>query len=182
VAIAHIENIFANVSQLFTKAALTRTSRDSQILNANVQNAYEMIVTDIISSMHARFGNLALSHHVRSQLTLLNQRSRSFNRSDIIVMPEDQYQVMQILGMYLGSSEERKWPYFFLTGPAGTGKTYVTRMILNMLDQKREKYLLLAPTGDAAQNIGGRTIHSALRIRGSHRAYLTLAHEDPDLL
>jgi hypothetical protein len=55
-------------------------------------------------------------------------------------------------------------------------------MILNMLDQRKEKYLLLALTGVAAQNIGGRTIHSALHIRGSHRTYLTLAHEDPDLL
>jgi hypothetical protein len=116
-------------------AALTRAGRDSQILNNNIQNAYDVLVTDIVSSMQTRFGNHALSHHVRSQLHLLHQRSRAFNQSDIIIMPEDQYRVLQILGMYLGSSVGRKWPYFFLTGPAGTGKMHVTRMILNMLDQ-----------------------------------------------
>ena len=66
--------------------------------------------------------------------------------------------------MYLGKNDGVKWPYFFITGSAGTGKSYIIHMIVNLLKQRRSNYLLLAPTGVAAQNIDGKTIHSELRI------------------
>ena len=45
----------------------------------------------------------------------------------------------------------------FLTGRAGTGKTTLLRqLIFNSLD----KAIVLAPTGLAAVNVGGQTIHS----------------------
>jgi ATP-dependent DNA helicase PIF1 len=48
----------------------------------------------------------------------------------------------------------------FITGPGGTGKSTVIREIENRLDEKRRKYFLTAPTGIAALNIGGSTLHS----------------------
>ena len=45
----------------------------------------------------------------------------------------------------------------FLTGKAGTGKSTLLRHIISGLDKK---YVLLAPTGIAALNINGQTIHS----------------------
>ncbi|CAJ0908487.1 3672_t:CDS:2, partial [Entrophospora sp. SA101] len=60
----------------------------------------------------------------------------------------------------------------------GTGKSYVTRLIVNDLISKRKKFLLMAPTGIAAQNIGGQTIHSTLRIQESNSGYKTLAFSD----
>lgn len=50
----------------------------------------------------------------------------------------------------------------FLTGPAGTGKSYVIYQIKKWLQANNKQYLLTALTGCAAVLIGGRTLHSAL--------------------
>lgn len=46
---------------------------------------------------------------------------------------------------------------FFLTGRAGTGKTTFLKMAQEKIDKK---FIVLAPTGIAAINAGGQTIHS----------------------
>jgi len=45
----------------------------------------------------------------------------------------------------------------FVTGKAGTGKTTFIRVIQKLVDKN---FLVLAPTGIAAMNVGGQTIHS----------------------
>lgn len=52
----------------------------------------------------------------------------------------------------------------FLTGKAGTGKSFVVKMLMQKLDKARKNYLAIAPTGVAANNIGGATIHSTFRL------------------
>lgn len=47
-----------------------------------------------------------------------------------------------------------------LTGPAGTGKSYTIKYIVEVLQKKGKKVALTAPTGTAAIIIGGQTIHS----------------------
>ena len=64
--------------------------------------------------------------------------------------------------------------YLFLTGGAGTEKTFTLQAIVQGLlsmhhkniksDPLKSKALLMAFTGKAAFNIGGTTIHSALHI------------------
>ena len=49
---------------------------------------------------------------------------------------------------------------FFLTGKAGTGKSTFIR---NIQAHSRKKFLLFAPTGIAAINIQGETLHSFFR-------------------
>src|ERR1043165_1958486 len=73
-----------------------------------------------------------------------------------------------------------KWPYYFITGSAGIGKSYIINLIINMLKRKRSNYSLLAPTGVAAQNIGGKMIHSELRITSTHGGFRTRAHIDKE--
>ena len=46
---------------------------------------------------------------------------------------------------------------FFLTGKAGTGKTTFLKKIQ---EEVAKNFLVLAPTGLAAINVGGQTIHS----------------------
>lgn len=53
----------------------------------------------------------------------------------------------------------------FLTGKAGTGKSFVTKMAMNILREKKLNVAALAPTGIAANNIGGATLHSTFSIR-----------------
>lgn len=52
---------------------------------------------------------------------------------------------------------------FFITGKAGTGKTTLLKKIVR-LNCMRKEIAILAPTGIAAQNAGGVTMHSFLRI------------------
>ena len=74
-----------------------------------------------------------------------------------------------------GSESKGKYPYFFMTGSAGTGKSYLAHQIIHLLKCKNINYLLIAPTGVAAQNIGGKTIHSALKIKQYESSYETLS-------
>jgi hypothetical protein len=57
----------------------------------------------------------------------------------------------------------------FITGSAGTGKTYVLNLYKRYLKERRVYPTIVAPTGIAASHLGGKTIHSffALGIRES---------------
>ncbi len=61
----------------------------------------------------------------------------------------------------------------FLTGKAGTGKSTFLRYIC---DNIRKRYVVLAPTGIAAINAGGSTIHSFFKM-----PFRPILPDDPDL-
>lgn len=48
----------------------------------------------------------------------------------------------------------------YLTGKAGTGKSFIIREVMAAFDEMKIKYVAVAPTGIAANNIEGQTIHS----------------------
>lgn len=48
----------------------------------------------------------------------------------------------------------------FLTGKAGTGKSFIINRLANILKAKGKDIVVLAPTGIAANNVSGQTIHS----------------------
>lgn len=52
----------------------------------------------------------------------------------------------------------------FLTGKAGTGKTYVVKTIIEELRKMNRNVVVVAPTGIAASNAGGSTINSLFSI------------------
>lgn len=51
----------------------------------------------------------------------------------------------------------------FLTGKGGTGKSYLTRYIIDWCKEKGIPHIVCAPTGIAAINVGGSTIHKVFR-------------------
>lgn len=51
----------------------------------------------------------------------------------------------------------------FLTGKAGTGKSFITKEIIKSLS-KNKNVICVAPTGVAANNVGGATIHSTFSL------------------
>lgn len=55
----------------------------------------------------------------------------------------------------------------FITGGAGTGKTYLINAICKGFTEQNKKVLLCAPTGITALNIHGVTIHCAFGLTGS---------------
>jgi len=52
----------------------------------------------------------------------------------------------------------------FLTGKAGTGKTFIVKHAIDKLKEVGKKLVAIAPTGVAANNLGGQTIHSMFSI------------------
>lgn len=53
----------------------------------------------------------------------------------------------------------------FLTGDAGTGKSYVLERCIDEWERRDRSVLVMAPTGIAAINVGGVTIHRGLGLR-----------------
>ena len=52
----------------------------------------------------------------------------------------------------------------FLTGKAGTGKSFITQLAIKKLQERGKKVIAIAPTGIAANNINGATIHSTFSL------------------
>lgn len=52
----------------------------------------------------------------------------------------------------------------FLTGEAGTGKSFVTEAFIEECEKKGKNLLVTAPTGIAAINVGGATLHKTFQI------------------
>lgn len=64
----------------------------------------------------------------------------------------------------LQAMNDNEKQFIFLTGNAGTGKSTLIR---HFLKTKKQKCVVLAPTGVAANNIGGATIHSFFKLKPS---------------
>lgn len=58
----------------------------------------------------------------------------------------------------------RRGGNFFIQGQAGTGKSTLIAHLLMQAKQRQEAVQIAAPTGLAALNVGGMTIHSLLRL------------------
>ena len=56
----------------------------------------------------------------------------------------------------------------FLTGKAGTGKSTFLRYVC---EHTKKKHVVLAPTGIAAINAGGSTMHSFFEFKSSERTH-----------
>ena len=170
-------------SYLTYKASFEAKYPDEYLLTLNhVQNSmqssiqkytqnYQNLINNLISSLHTD-----LQHIIGNQLfNLLHQPNPSIGLSSMI-FSEDQYKIFNILVNSWGQKEHSKHPYFFLTGSAGTGKSFMIHQIISFLTTKNIKHLLMAPTGVAAKNVDGQTIHSALHIRNTQTYFETLSH------
>ena len=99
----------------------------------------------------------------------------------ILELPQDQYHALSTISTYMGQNDGIKWPYYFITDSAGTEKSYTVNLIINILNQRNSNYLLLASIGIAAQNIGGKTIHSTLHLIPTQEFFYTQIFTDKNL-
>ena len=74
-----------------------------------------------------------------------------------MLYPLDQYG-KKVLDLVLGGQS------LFVTGKAGTGKTNVVKHIFSYCNENGKKAVTVAPTGVAAKNAEGVTIHSFLKL------------------
>ncbi|EXX54012.1 AAA family ATPase [Rhizophagus irregularis DAOM 181602=DAOM 197198] len=132
---------------------------------------YHNLINNLITTLHTDLQSI-----IGNQLISLLQQPNLSTKFSSMIFSEDQYKIFNILTNSWGQQELSKHPYFFLTGLAGTGKSFMIQQIVNFLKVKNIRYLLIAPTGVAAQNVGGQTIHSALHIRNTQTYFETLSH------
>ena len=109
-------------------------------------------------------------------------RISSISDLNIFDLTPDQYDTFNIITTATSGCLRYHGIRFFITGPGGTGKSYLLRALEYSFKSQRITYLKMAPTGIAAINIGGQTIHSALLISptsiNSHYQSLVFNFED----
>ncbi|CAG8733634.1 44112_t:CDS:2, partial [Gigaspora margarita] len=117
---------------------------------------------------------------IQSQLETLKIFSYIFPLTATLELLANQYNTISIISIYIDRTSNSKWSYYFITELAGTGKSYIIYIIIKMLEQRNFSYLLLAPTGVAVQNVGGKTIYSELQIISTQTGFISKAFADKD--
>jgi hypothetical protein len=141
-------------------------SQFTQILDTLINNLQPILPSSVSELVSIQLNSLRINPPILPQCNILN-------------LPVDQLNAVSTICNILGPKHKKnKYPYFFITGPAGTGKSFIINIIIEDLKGKGSNYLLLAPTGVAATNIGGQTIHSALRIHETFNGFQSLAFYD----
>jgi hypothetical protein len=143
-------------------------SQFSQILDTLIENLQSILPSTVSDLISIQLNSLRINPPIYLPCNALN-------------LPDDQLNVLSTIRNTLGPKHQKnKYPYFFITGPAGTGKSFMINLIVEDFKRKGSNYLLLAPTGVAATNIGGETIHSGLRIHETLGGFQSLAFHDHD--
>ena len=133
-------------------------------------------------SLHVRFESSANKQEIppdqyRQYIRELNDKQKS------IVMFHRDWCKNDVLALKEGKPVQ---PYHvFLSGPGGVGKSHVIKLIhsdtlklLKLSDTFDVVVLLTAPTGVAALNINGMTLHSALLLgRSKYSGFQPLSHD-----
>lgn len=117
----------------------------------------------------------------------IKQYLRSYDENLVVVrsggrvihygdMSREQRVILDICDQQLDNPAYAERKRVLVQGKAGTGKSEVIRALRSKLEQRQalgqhgsKIYVILAPTGAAAVNIDGKTLHSALRIPVSGR-------------
>ncbi len=73
----------------------------------------------------------------------------------------DQLEVYDYVKKHL---EDKKLFNIVVVGPGGTGKSFLLNEITKLLETKNHSYQKCAPTGVAAQLIGGKTVHGLFKL------------------
>ncbi|CAG8589058.1 17995_t:CDS:1 [Gigaspora rosea] len=94
---------------------LTSTTIAQELRNSN---AYKTIVKGILTSKI----NMELHEIILKQLISLERKAPDIDPNYTLMLDEDQYLIYDILCNSWGADNKGKYPFFFLTGSAGTGE------------------------------------------------------------
>lgn len=92
-------------------------------------------------------------NHVKNHMESINENEQTPEPEIELSSKQERFVKMALAGHNI-----------FLTGEAGTGKSFVTKLVIKKLIAQRKNVMVVAPTGIAANNIGGATIHSTFSI------------------
>jgi len=131
-----------------------QAAKENQLRN---EGLYLELVQHITNALPQRLIDI-----VQKQLLQLNTMNIGpSTESATLLLEGDQYKAYTSITNSINSSRYAG-VHFFVTGPGGTGKSFLLKSLESWCQRSRQKPLLLAPTGIAANNISGQTIHSAL--------------------
>ena len=124
-----------------------------------MSDLYLDILQSVLEQMPATLNNI-----IREQLISMEKMSINAPEQDeTLHLKGDQYNAYNLITNSIRNSRYTGL-FFFVTGPAGTGKSFLLKGLEKFFHDSRMKILLTAPTGIAANNISGQTLHSTLAI------------------
>src|ERR1044071_3117524 len=166
-------SMFPEMVQQIQENTQNHTEQIRQLMNLRYSEILDQLIKNLENTISHNIENI-----LRSQLDSLKILPPIFPENIIHQLPPDQYYVISILNTYLGKRDITHWPYFFITGSGSIEKSYIINLLVNLLKNRNSNYLLMAPTGVAAQNVGGNTIHADLRLISTPTGFHTLAFYD----
>nr|XP_029713647.1 uncharacterized protein LOC115257831 [Aedes albopictus] len=120
---------------------------------------------------------------------VIKQRSNVMSKQAYCEMvratnPEQRALILHVIHSIHSFDATRKPLQIFFTGPAGSGKTFTLRVLMETYNRfsqahnaQNNAYVACASTGKAAVAIGGTTVHSAFRLTMSRRINAKLSFE-----
>ncbi|XP_055622388.1 uncharacterized protein LOC129765957 [Toxorhynchites rutilus septentrionalis] len=120
---------------------------------------------------------------------VVKQRSHLMSKQDYCALvratnPEQRDLILQLIHSLYNFDGDEKPMQIFFTGPAGCGKTFTLRILMETVNRfsqtqnsQNNAYVACASTGKAAVAIGGTTVHSDFRITMSRRNCTKLCPE-----
>lgn len=120
---------------------------------------------------------------------VIRQRTSVMSKKDYCAMvratnEEQRNLIFHVIDGLHSYSENNKSLQIFFTGPAGCGKTFTLRILIETINRYsqahnvlKNAYVACASTEKAAVAIGGTTVHSAFRITMSRRTNSKLSFE-----
>ena len=200
-------------TMLHTGDEIEEYQRDSVLPQVEHQEVLDSSLQSTLSTTYGCFdpgttsqseqGNIAYNQYDIGQDLGIARKRMENDQLPLKEMEDDDYRVMvqslntkqkQFFYNVLHYLKTRETPlYLFLTGGAGVGKSVLLRALYQALlkyynhqageNPDNVKLMLCAPTGKAAHNIGGNTIHAAFGIPvGRGFAYKPLDVQQLDMM
>lgn len=139
-------------------------------VNVRTENdPYEMLLRDPHSNVNADLQNASLSKLGSIAEKRANLMDRQQFYEYMRMANDQQKELLMTIIHHLQTPNQEPFQIFF-TGPAGTGKTFVIKLIMEIYNRFTDNdgycnaYITCASTGKAAVAIDGTTVHTALRI------------------
>jgi len=89
-------------------------------LNMQFEHVITTFLNDVQSIVTPKIAKI-----LTQQLDALKLLPPIFPQMAMLDLPEEQYAIINIITANLGPIQKKKYPYFFITGSAGTGKSYI---------------------------------------------------------
>jgi len=112
------------------------TTNQNQLV---LQNQFNTIMTHILDNI-ASVITPQLTDVLTKQLNALKLLPPILPHNAMLGLPNEQYSVYNTIVNNLGSLQSKKYPFFFITGSAGTGKTYITKLIITGSSHKADHF------------------------------------------